>query len=178
MKKKLFIATLMLVVSVSSASIGAYAATKYSLSLNGKKTSLDVQIIKGDAYVSAKKFGELLGQKVTIDTKKSTVTVVTSNPAKPALKAGEYQAKDFIFSDVQASEGVIGWEVTAEVKALKAFKGAVFTITFLDANGKRVGSAAGSVSDIAKNEVRTVQFITTDDLTGWKKLRPQVDMSY
>jgi hypothetical protein len=177
MKRKFGLLALVLCIAALSASIGAFAATKYALSFNGKKTALDVQVVKGDAYVSAKKLGELLGYKVVVDSKKSTVTITTPTSV-PVLKAGEYQAKDFIISDVQAKSSTIGWSVTAEVKSLKAVKGAIISLSFFGSDGKRVGKATGSISNTDKGNSTTVTFVTTDDLTGWTTLRPQVDMSY
>jgi hypothetical protein len=175
MKSKFTLITLIVCIAMISMAIGAFAATKYSLSFDGKKTALDVQVVKGDAYVSAKKLGELLGYKVVVDSKKSTVTI--TSPA-PKLNAGEYQAKDFVLSDIQVSEGIIGWEVTAEVKTLKKISGAVISLAFFDNAGKRVGKATGSVSDLNKGDTVSTTFITSDDLSGWTKVRPQIDMAY
>ncbi len=172
MKKIAVILSLLITVALSSA-IGAYAATKYSLIVDGKKSNLDIREINGDAYVSAKKFGELLGKEVVVDSKKGTVTVLS--PSSKA-KAGEYEVDGFIFSDIRVEESISGfYKVTAKVKSTKAIKSALFTLAFYNVADNLVGSAVGSLDNTKKGEVTTVRFITTDDLAGWRKVKPLVD---
>ncbi|WP_042475527.1 stalk domain-containing protein [Bacillus ndiopicus] len=59
-------------------SMGAYAATKYNFTFNGKKQSIDVQLINNKAYVPLNDVTELFGGKVTYDSKSKTYAV-TSN---------------------------------------------------------------------------------------------------
>lgn len=59
-------------------SMGAYAATKYNFTFDGKKQSIDVQLINNKAYVPLNDVTELFGGKVTYDSKSKTYAV-TSN---------------------------------------------------------------------------------------------------
>ncbi|WP_286926643.1 MULTISPECIES: hypothetical protein [Lysinibacillus] len=59
-------------------SMGAYAATKYNFTFDGKKQSVDVQIINKKAYVPLDAIVGLYGDKVTYDSKSNTYAV-TSN---------------------------------------------------------------------------------------------------
>ncbi len=59
-------------------SMGAYAATKYNFTFDGKKQSVDVQIINKKAYVPLDAIAGLYGGKVTYDSKSNTYAV-TSN---------------------------------------------------------------------------------------------------
>ncbi|GEM_PF-1197014 len=59
-------------------SMGAYAATKYNFTFDGKKQSVDVQIINKKAYVPLDAIVGLYGGKVTYESKSNTYAV-TSN---------------------------------------------------------------------------------------------------
>ncbi|WP_369436081.1 stalk domain-containing protein [Lysinibacillus fusiformis] len=58
-------------------SMGAYAATKYNFTFDGKKQSLDVQLINNKAYVPLDDITELFGGKVTYDSKSKTYAVTS-----------------------------------------------------------------------------------------------------
>ncbi|TVX97721.1 hypothetical protein [Cohnella terricola] len=81
MKKKLLLTTLAIVVLLSSFSLGAYAAVKYSLSVNGKATKVDIKIINGKPYLPLESLDGLKGIKVSHDSKKGTIKIddVTQN---------------------------------------------------------------------------------------------------
>ncbi|MGE7951815.1 stalk domain-containing protein [Lysinibacillus xylanilyticus] len=67
-------------------SMGAYAATKYNFTFDGKKQSIDVQLINNTAYVPLNAVTELFGGKVTYDSKSKTYAV-TSNATKSTTQS-------------------------------------------------------------------------------------------
>ncbi|MEK5431381.1 hypothetical protein MKY88_10955 [Lysinibacillus sp. FSL R7-0073] len=59
-------------------SMGAYAATKYNLTFNGKKQSTDIQYINNIAYVPLAEVTKLFEGKLTYDGKTKTFAVSTN----------------------------------------------------------------------------------------------------
>lgn len=52
---------------------------------------------------------------------------------------------------------------------------ATLKATFYDANGKILGTASGAVNDVAPGETKTFTLITSDNVTGYKDMKVQVD---
>jgi len=91
MKKKLLLSLLIVVVMLASASVGAYAATKMTLIVNGKTASVDPVVIKGVTYVPLRAAADMLGAKVNYDASTNTVTV-TGNPEIPNTPASKIKS--------------------------------------------------------------------------------------
>ncbi|WEK53307.1 MAG: stalk domain-containing protein [Candidatus Cohnella colombiensis] len=81
MKKKLLL-SLLIIGMLASASIGAYAATKMTLIVNGAKADVDPVVIKGVTYVPVRAAAQMLGADVKYDASTGTVTV-TSKGSSP-----------------------------------------------------------------------------------------------
>lgn len=87
MKKKLLLSIVTIAVVVSVFSMGVLAAPVVKLIVNGKNTSLGVKVINNVNYVPLNKFAELLGQTVSVDKKKGTITVAKKTAPTPSPKA-------------------------------------------------------------------------------------------
>ncbi|WP_308638975.1 stalk domain-containing protein [Paenibacillus silvisoli] len=91
MKKKFFVALgLTSVIAISSA-LGAYAATKFTIKVNGSVANTDAKVINGVTYLPLKDIGTLLGASVQYDASTKTVNVTsksstptTPNPSTPS----------------------------------------------------------------------------------------------
>lgn len=62
-------------VALLSASIGAFAATKFTLVVNGKVANVEPKVIDGTTYIPVRAAAELLGADVGYDAVTRTVTV-------------------------------------------------------------------------------------------------------
>ncbi|KOY82129.1 hypothetical protein I6G82_01060 [Lysinibacillus macroides] len=69
-------------------SIGAYAATKYNFTFDGKKQSMDVQLINNKAYVPLNAVTELFGGEVTYDSKSKTYAVTSNSTGSTTAQNG------------------------------------------------------------------------------------------
>ncbi|WP_239615176.1 DUF4352 domain-containing protein [Cohnella mopanensis] len=86
MKKKLALSLMILVVVFASLALGAYAAAKYSLSINGKQAKGEVKIIDGSIYVPLAALSSLENITVKRDAKKGTIAItdkVDESPLPP-----------------------------------------------------------------------------------------------
>lgn len=92
MKRKVLLSLIAALVIISSVSVGAYAATKMKLIVNGKTSTVDPIVIKGVTYVPLRAAADMLGAKVNYDASTSTVTVTgnTVSPTTPASTAKSY----------------------------------------------------------------------------------------
>lgn len=189
--KKTGILLILLVVAVFSMAVGAYASANLqaiSASLNkGLKINLQgaawtPKDAKGSAiapitynsttYLPLRSVGEALGLEIKFDSKTQTI-FLGKEPD------GSYKDGSFMLYDVTVEESMFGWNVEGEVKNIgqKKITG-TFTITFFGEDGKRIGSASGVVNEIDVLKTRTTNFLTTDDLKGYKSLRFQVDTEF
>jgi hypothetical protein len=83
---------------------------------------------------------------------------------KMTIKNSAYQEADGLKQVVGEITNNDTGKHTATIKA-----------TFYDASGKILGTAVGSVNDVAPSETKTFNLYTNDDVTGYKDLKVQVD---
>jgi hypothetical protein len=86
MKKKLLIALGLTGIIALSVSVGAYAATAFKVTVNGKTTKLDVKVINKVNYVPLNEFAVLLGQDVKTDIKTNVITITKKATPTPTPK--------------------------------------------------------------------------------------------
>lgn len=178
MKKKLLLSSLVVSLMVASAGVGAYAATKkMTLIVNGTVAKVDPISQNGVTYVPLRAAAEMLGASVGFDPKTYTVTVTS----KGAIKVDTYYAGDFVFTQLIAEQNMFdSWDVTVSVanNGAKDVSGASLKAVFYNASGKRLGTANGTTGKLAKKESKVIDFLTTDDITGYTKVVFQVDYQY
>ncbi|SFA75889.1 Copper amine oxidase N-terminal domain-containing protein [Cohnella sp. OV330] len=80
LKKKVLIASSAVLLIAASSTAGAYAATKFTLVVNGKASNVEPKVIDGTTYVPLRAAAELLGVSVGYDS--STKTVSITDPLK------------------------------------------------------------------------------------------------
>lgn len=73
--KKLALISGIVAVSLVSAAVGAWAATDIKLFVNGKQSTVDLQIIDGSSYVPLRAVSEMLGADVKWDGDARTITI-------------------------------------------------------------------------------------------------------
>ncbi|MEC0248887.1 FxLYD domain-containing protein [Paenibacillus chitinolyticus] len=110
-------------------------------------------------------------------TPASTPEATTKPSEAPQAKEGEYTAGDFKITGVSAKETAGMWVVTAKVEntGSKDVQVAMLSAVLYDKDGKRLGVAQGGIDGMKKGESKTIQFISTDKLEGYKKVEFQVD---
>lgn len=174
MKKKVLLVVLVLTLTFSA---GVFASSGLNLVVNGNAvTNVEAKLIDGSTYVPLRAVSQMLGAEVGWDSKTKTVSVNMGTQAN----ARGYDVRDITFYDVTVEKGQFGWDLTTEVKnnGSKTVGGMNFTATFYDESGNRIGTAMGSVQDIRTGEFKTSTMITSDDLTGYKTIKFQIDVSY
>ncbi|BBI32672.1 hypothetical protein [Cohnella abietis] len=100
MKKKIFIISTVMLLILASFTLGSYAATKYTLKLDGKVVKTDVREINGTLYAPIKTITDFIGgldynydkktETIAITPKtapKSNIGLARSNPAPLKTKA-------------------------------------------------------------------------------------------
>ena len=82
MKKKLFLATVGLSIALLSAGIGAYAATKMTLIVNGKTVAADIKLINNAPYLPLSALsGSLKGVTIKYDANTGIIKIDEPNTA-------------------------------------------------------------------------------------------------
>ncbi|SEF56491.1 FxLYD domain-containing protein [Paenibacillus sp. UNC499MF] len=113
------------------------------------------------------------------ETPKATPEATPKPSEAPKAKDGEYTAGDFKITGVSVKESAGMWMVTAKVQNAgdKDIQAAMLSAVLYDKDEKRLGIAQGGIDGIKKGESKTIQFISTDKLDGYKKIEFQVDTS-
>jgi hypothetical protein len=83
---------------------------------------------------------------------------------KMTIKNSAYQEADGLKQVVGEITNNDTGKHTATIKA-----------TFYSADGKILGTAVGSVNDVAPSETKTFNLYTNDEVTGYKDMKVQVD---
>jgi hypothetical protein len=109
MKRKVALSLLVFICFLSSVGIGAYAAVKHSLMINGKKVTADIKVINGTPYIPLSALTKNL-KSVTIkyDAKAGTIKVDEPEPVKEPAKEPAKPANDGLTA---ATPAPIGTEV-------------------------------------------------------------------
>lgn len=178
--KKLIISLGLASLVAVSASVGALAADKIALIVNGKVSNADVKTINGTTYVPLRAAAELLGANVNYDSKSKTVTI-TSNGASTEV-SDSYRTGDFVFTQLTVEKSVLGADINVDItnNGNQKYSGVLFTASFYDKNGKRIGTAQGSTSDIDKGDTKSERMISSsgEELLNYASVKFQIDGAY
>lgn len=112
-------------------------------------------------------------------SKSNTQTVPNSNSDTTATQSSQSSSsqkekltiKNSTYSEANGLKQVVG-EVTNNDSGQHS---ATLKATFYDASGKILGTASGAVNDVAPGETKTFTLITSDNVTGYKDMKVQVD---
>jgi hypothetical protein len=137
----------------------------------GKTTKVVLGVVGGIIVIGAIAAGS--------GNKSNTQTVPGSNSDKSATQAtapAESQKEKLTIKNSAYQEANGLKEVVGEVTNNDSGKHtATIKATFYDAGGKILGTAVGSVNDLAPSETKTFNLYTNDNVTGYKDLKVQID---
>ncbi|SFI59210.1 protein of unknown function [Paenibacillus sp. UNC496MF] len=88
MKKKIIVTTAVTSVIAISTAFGAYAATKFTIMVNGKAANTDAKVINGLTYLPLRDIGTLLGANIQYDASTKTVKVDNNASQSPSTGTG------------------------------------------------------------------------------------------
>lgn len=184
MRKGILVAVIVILAFVGGALVAA--SSGLTLVVNGEKvTNVEAKLIDGSTYVPLRAVSEMLGAKVGYDSATKTVSVTMDAAATPPVAEvvdgeGVYTVRDFKFYDLTIEEGMFGWVGNVEVENVgnNDYSGVIFSVTFYDVDGKRVGTVNGTFSDIRVGEVKTSTLIIRDALGEYSTVKFQIDASY
>ncbi|MFD1953750.1 stalk domain-containing protein [Paenibacillus thailandensis] len=128
MKKKIIAAGVVASLMLVSAGIGAYAATKMTLVVNGTVAKVDPKVIDGTTYIPVRAAAELLGATVGYDNKTNTVTITSkgaSDSTTPSATTNSKSSPAAIGAKVTYKVEDILDNYTAEIKVESATRGAL-----------------------------------------------------
>lgn len=121
----------------------------------------------------------VIGAIASAGNKSNTETVTNGNSSntntsqqQPAeQKPEKVTIKNSTFQEANGLQQVVG-EATNNDSAEHS---AMLKATFYDANDKILGTAVGAVNDIAPGDTKTFNLLTSDDVSGYKDMKVQVD---
>ncbi|CAM4187169.1 Excalibur calcium-binding domain-containing protein [Paenibacillus alkaliterrae] len=86
MRRKLFLSLVIALLMFAAAGIGAYAATKFTIIVNGKVANVDAKVINGTTYLPLRATGELLGAKVEWEGSTKTIRITSGSTTAETAK--------------------------------------------------------------------------------------------
>lgn len=121
----------------------------------------------------------VIGAIASAGNKSNTETVTNSNSSntnttqqQPAeQKPEKVTIKNSTFQEANGLQQVVG-EATNNDSSEHS---AMLKATFYDASGKILGTAVGAVNDIAPGDTKTFNLLMSDDVSGYKDMKVQVD---
>jgi hypothetical protein len=132
-----------------------------------KATKVTLGIVGGIIVIAAIAGGT--GQSNTQTVPSSNSNTSPSAEQKPATE--KMTIKNSVYQDKDSMKQVVGEvtnnDTTKHTANIKA--------TFYGNDGKILGTAIGTVMDVAPNETKTFNLYTNDEVTGYKDLKVQVD---
>lgn len=188
-KKTLLLAVVLCLVFTT----GALAASNYKLVVNGQVAQgVEIKVINGVTYLPLRAVGDLLNVPVSYDGTTKTITVGSSSTSATTSTSSNsstssatsatdnvYRVGNISFINVQTKKSDYGWDIDCEIRNndTKDYSYISYTATYYNAAGTRIGTAVGNVADLEKAETKTVSLFTGDDLTGWTKIKFQIDVT-
>lgn len=104
---------------------------------------------------------------------------ISNQIQQEAKKQQQTANSKFVITNATYKDGEFTKEVVGEIKNNDTVQRNVsLKATFYKEDGTIVGTASGVVTDLNAGETKTFNLYTTDDVTGYKDLKVQVDSSY
>lgn len=98
-------------------------------------------------------------------------TMATNEAANTSAPAEKITIKNSVYKPDQYMSKVVGEATNNDsVKHSMTLKA-----TFYDADGKILGTGVGALNDVASGDTKTFELLVTDDVTGYKDMKVQVD---
>lgn len=90
MKKKSLLAVLSVLALVVAFAAGSFAASQFTVIVNGNQVDVDVRNIDGSTYVPLRAVSEILGAQVGYENATKTVTITTEDAPQQSSSLKEY----------------------------------------------------------------------------------------
>ncbi|OXM86665.1 copper amine oxidase N-terminal domain-containing protein [Paenibacillus rigui] len=155
----------------------AYSESDIKLFVNGKSTETSVELINDTSYIPLRAVSEMLGAQVSWDDGTRSISITGPFPTD---EKEEYSDGNIKFYHVKTKQTELGWEITADIANADghAYKAINFTAVFTDDKHAILGRASGTVYHLDSGQTKNVQFVTSDDVSGYSSIQFQKDFSY
>ncbi|OMD20339.1 stalk domain-containing protein [Paenibacillus odorifer] len=176
MKKKLLVSFGIILLSGSIAT-GVFAATKYTIFVNGNKIAADVKVINGSTYVPLRAVSEALGANVNLDSK-GAINITNQNNSQnntpttpsqptptqaPTLKQAARTNPANISEVVPFTTTGISEEITGNLSVLKTIRGTEAWKLIYDANKFNSAPKAGYEYILASIKIDIISNLNSDN---------------
>ncbi|MCK6074690.1 copper amine oxidase N-terminal domain-containing protein [Paenibacillus silvae] len=173
--KKILFATIAILLTVGSFGVGVYAATRYTLIVNGQVvTKAEVKVINGATYVPLRAVAELLGSDVNWSPSTNTITM----QPKGHKPIDSYIVDEFVLTQLKVENFHNNALITVDISNTGKINYQDFdlSMSFFDYAGNRIAAVTTNVFWLKSGEQQLVQVFFEDvDLTSYDYVRFSVD---
>ena len=177
--KKIMIVVFVVMLMISAT---AFAASKLTLMVNGKKLNADVKVINGVSYVPLKAVAEALDSTVAFDQKKNQINITKkgATPTTPKPAAKTWTSGPLSFSNLQIIEDDYFSEgyINVTNKSGKNVSNFSFKIFYYNAANQLIGSSTGIVFSLPIGQTKKVDFLVNDNVLKFAYVKIQLESQY
>ncbi|UKS25793.1 copper amine oxidase N-terminal domain-containing protein [Paenibacillus sp. HWE-109] len=179
MKRKILSAFLLILTLGLAATIVVRAASDIRIVIDGKPVDSNVEIVNDSSYVPLRSIAEMFGANVEWDNSSRTINIVSHRRMLNDISA-VYKEDGITFSNVSLMNKEYGWEITTDVWNGQdiAYRGLHFKASFFDQHDRLLGTSDGYLFDLKPGVTKVANLVTTDDLTDYKYVQFQLDLTY
>jgi flagellar basal body-associated protein FliL len=147
-------------------------STNYKENASMKKaTKITLGVVGGLILISTIA-SSAVPSNIDTNTNQSPTSNADTSQQQPAQPAPEKMTiKNSTYNNKSYYSEVVG-EITNNDTEKRSV---TLKATFYDANSKILGTATGALNDIAPGETKTFSLMTTDEVSGYKDMKVQVD---
>lgn len=179
MKKKFLSSFVLVLAAFFVITFAVHASSDIRIIVDGKAADSGVELIGDSSYVPLRSIAELFGANVEWDADTRTIHIV-SHSRMLADASAVYKENGITFSNISLQNKDYGWEITTDVWNGEDinYRGLHFKASFFDQQERLLGTSDGYVFNLNPGVTKVANLVTTDDLSDYKYVQFQVDLTY
>jgi len=151
------------------------APAEFKVLVNGTEFISDppTLVVEGRTYLPLRAMGEALGIPVNWNDELGQAEV---GQVSTSSQSDNQTIKGYTFFGTSVKSGIISIATVEVTNNNSNQKMIMFTATFYDANGVRIGTGMGVVNDFESGETRTINLICQEDVSSYSTVKYQIDV--
>lgn len=179
MKRKFLSSFLLVLAAFFVITFAVHASNDIRIIVDGNTVNSSVELIDNSSYVPLRSIAELFGANVEWDADTHTIHII-SHSRMLTDASTVYKENGITFSNISLENKDYGWEITTDVWNGEDinYRGLHFKASFFDQQERLLGTSDGYVFNLKQGVTKVANLVTTDDLSDYKYVQFQIDLTY